>query len=55
MLEEIIDGLDLEMADPNNAVNSAKLNELSAKRQKADDELSERYSEWEELQEELND
>jgi len=54
-LEEIIERIDTEMADPQNAVNSAKLNELSASKTKAEDEVSALYDEWEKLQEELND
>jgi ATP-binding cassette subfamily F protein 3 len=54
-LEEIIERIDTEMADPQNAVNSAKLNELSATKTKAEEEVTALYDEWEKLQEELND
>ena len=45
--------LDNEMADPLNAVNSAKLNELSGKQEKLQAELDKLYAEWEELSESL--
>ena len=41
------------MADPANAVNSAKLNELSQKQVRLNEELEELYSKWEEISEEL--
>ena len=51
--ETAISGLDEEMADPANAVNSAKLNELSQKQVRLNEELEELYSKWEEISEEL--
>ncbi len=51
--EAAISGLDDEMADPANAVNSAKLNELSQKQARLNEELEELYSKWEEISEEL--
>ena len=50
--EQLISALDDEMADPENAVNSAKLNELITKQTELKAELSELYSKWEELSEE---
>ena len=51
--ETAISGLDEEMADPANAVNSAKLNKLSQKQVRLNEELEELYSKWEEISEEL--
>lgn len=52
-LEELISKLDEEMADPSNAVNSAKLNELSKKRDEADEKLQNLFEDWERFSEEL--
>ena len=48
-LEELIAKLDEEINLPENATNSAKLNELSAKHAEYDDELMELYEKWDEL------
>jgi ATP-binding cassette subfamily F protein 3 len=48
-LEEEICAIDDEINNPENATNSLKLGELSAKRQKASDELDELMEKWEEL------
>ena len=52
-LEELISKLDEEMANPSNAVNSAKLNELSKKRDEADEKLQNLFEDWERFSEEL--
>ena len=52
-LEDTISSLANEMSKPENAVNSAKLNELSTKRTKAQDELDLLYETWEILSEQL--
>ncbi|MCF0132212.1 MAG: ABC-F family ATP-binding cassette domain-containing protein, partial [Pseudobutyrivibrio sp.] len=46
-LEEESSKIDEEFADPNNATNSAKLNELSTKQNLIKNELEELYNEWE--------
>ena len=51
--EEGIAKLDDEIALPENAVNSAKLNELTGKQSKLQQELDELYTRWEELSEEI--
>ena len=48
-LEELIAKLDEEINLPENATNSAKLNELSAKHAEYDDELMKLYEKWDEL------
>jgi ATP-binding cassette subfamily F protein 3 len=48
-LEEEICAIDDEINNPENATNSLTLGELSAKRQKASDELDELMEKWEEL------
>ncbi len=53
-LEDAIAELDLAFSDPANATNSAKLNELSAKRSGHQAELDECYEEWERLSMELD-
>ena len=51
--EELISNIDAEIAIPANAVNSAKLNELTTKQARLQEELSELYSKWEELSEQI--
>lgn len=51
--EDGIAKLDDEIALPENAVNSAKLNELTGKQSKLQQELDELYTRWEELSEEI--
>ena len=51
--EDGIAKLDDEIALPENAVNSAKLNELTGKQSKLQQELDELYTKWEELSEEI--
>lgn len=51
--EDGIAKLDEEIALPENAVNSAKLNELTGKQSKLQQELDELYTRWEELSEEI--
>ncbi len=53
--EKAISSLDSEMAAPINAVNSAKLNELSKKQEELQSELDKLYSEWEKLSESLEE
>jgi ATP-binding cassette subfamily F protein 3 len=53
-IEDLISKIDEEMADPLNAVNSAKLNELSKKRDSYDEKLSNLFEDWERFSEELN-
>lgn len=48
-LEAEIASLDTQMADPANATNSVKLQELAAKQVSCNDELSTLYEKWEEL------
>lgn len=52
-LEVLIAQIDEECAKPENAVNSAKLNELAAKRTAYEEELGLCMERWEELSEEL--
>ena len=49
--EDAISALDEEIAKPENAVNSAKLNELTSKQAKLAEELEALYEKWEELSE----
>ena len=49
--EEMIANIDEQIANPANAVNSAKLNELIARQTKLKDELDKLYTDWEELSE----
>lgn len=49
MLEEEIAKLDIELANPDNATNSAKLNELTNKKEEINLTLSPLYDKWEEL------
>ena len=51
--EELISNIDAEIAIPANAVNSAKLNELTTKQARLQEELSELYTKWEELSEQI--
>ena len=51
--EDGIAKLDDEIALPENAVNSAKLNELTGKQSKLQQELDELYTKWEELSEDI--
>ena len=53
-LEDAIAELDHAFSDPANATNSAKLNELSAKRSEYQAELDACYEEWERLSMELD-
>ena len=53
VLEEECNTLDEEMAKPEIATNSVKLQELAKKREAADAELTELYEKWELLSEEL--
>ena len=52
-LEALIVEIDEDCAKPENAVNSAKLNELAAKRMAYEEELGSCMERWEELSEEL--
>ena len=52
-LEELLEEIDEECAKPENAVNSAKLNELSAKRTACEEELESCMEDWEKLSVEL--
>ena len=52
-LEALIAEIDEDCAKPENAVNSAKLNDLSAKRTSYEEELEGCMERWEELSEEL--
>ena len=47
----MIANIDEQIANPANAVNSAKLNELIARQTKLKDELDKLYTDWEELSE----
>ncbi|MDO4962402.1 MAG: ABC-F family ATP-binding cassette domain-containing protein [Eubacteriales bacterium] len=51
--EEKIAGIDELISIPENAVNSAKLNELTGQQNKLNEELEELYMKWEELSEEV--
>lgn len=51
-LEQLLDHLNDEMALPENATNSAKLNEIAEKQATANEELEQLYELWEELSEE---
>lgn len=53
-LEDLIAEIDEECAKPENAVNSAKLGELTAKQNTYKDELEKCYESWEELSLELD-
>ena len=52
-LEALVVEIDEDCAKPENAVNSAKLNELAAKRMAYEEELGSCMERWEELSEEL--
>ncbi len=52
-LEGQLEELDKELADPENATNSAKLTEITTKQAKITEELENEYERWEELQTEL--
>ena len=52
-LEDMMATIDEECAKPENATNSAKLNELATKRQKCEEELEICMENWEKLSEEL--
>ena len=51
--EEMISNIDAQIAIPANAVNSAKLNELTSKQAKLQEKLEELYANWEELSEQI--
>ncbi len=51
--EELISNIDAQIAIPANAVNSAKLNELTSKQAKLQEKLEELYANWEELSEQI--
>ena len=51
-LEQLLSNLNDEMALPENATNSAKLNEIAEKQAVANEELEQLYALWEELSEE---
>jgi len=51
-LEQLLSDLNDEMALPENATNSAKLNEIAEKQAAANEELEQLYELWEELSEE---
>lgn len=51
-LEQLLSDLNNEMALPENATNSAKLNEIAEKQAVANEELEQLYELWEELSEE---
>lgn len=53
-LEAEQDEVDAEMADPENATNAAKLQELSARRENIDSRLTELYEKWEILADDSN-
>ncbi|MBR6223344.1 MAG: ABC-F family ATP-binding cassette domain-containing protein [Lachnospiraceae bacterium] len=52
-LEGQLEELNKELADPENATNSAKLTEITTKQAKITEELENEYENWEELQTEL--
>ena len=53
-LEEEISAIDKECAKPENAVNSAKLNELAARQQECRERLETCYETWEDLSMQLD-
>jgi len=53
--EDIINSIDEELSNPKTATNSAKCNELAAKRQLAEDALAALYEQWEKLAETLDE
>ena len=53
-LEEEISAIDEECAKPENAVNSAKLNELAARQQECRERLETCYETWEDLSMQLD-
>lgn len=52
-LEDLIAGIDEECADPANAINSAKLGELTGRQNEYRSELEKCYEEWEQVSMEL--
>ncbi len=51
--EELISNIDEQIAIPANAVNSAKLNELTSKQAKLQEELDSLYTDWETISEQI--